>query len=214
MRLIGLDPGLRNTGWGVIEADGNRLTHVASGVVHSDEGRPLAERLCQLFDGIAAVIAQWQPSEAAVEETFVNKNPTSTLKLGQARGAVLMAPAKLGLPVLEYGANHIKKSVVGYGRAEKHQVQQMVKMLLGLSVVPAPHDAADALAVAICHAHHRGTAGRWRTGAVTAGAEGGDIGAVRGGRVGAGRGRSGTRGSAGAWERALLARAVEAKGGR
>ncbi len=206
MRLIGLDPGLRNTGWGVIEAEGNRLTHVASGVVQSDEGRPLAERLCQLFDGIAAVIAQWQPVEAAVEETFVNKNPTSTLKLGQARGAVLMAPAKCGLPVLEYGANHIKKSVVGAGHAEKRQVEAMVRRLLPGSDAAA--DAADALAVAICHAHHRGTARRWTGGAVMAGAEGGEVGAVRGGRVGAGRGRSGVRGSSAAWERMLLMRAA------
>ena len=212
MRLIGLDPGLRNTGWGIIEADGNRLAHVASGVVQSDQDRPLAERLCQLFDGITAVIAQWQPREAAVEETFVNKNPTSTLKLGQARGAVLMAPAKLGLPVLEYGANHIKKSVVGVGHAEKRQVEMMVRRLLPGSTATA--DAADALAVAICHAHHRGTSGRWAGGAVMAGVEGGDLGAVRGGRVGAGRGKSGVRSSSTAWERALLARAAEGKGGR
>ena len=99
MRLIGLDPGLRNTGWGVIEAEGNRLTHVASGVVQSDEGRPLAERLCQLFDGIAVVIAQWQPVEAAVEETFVNKNPTSTLKLGQAFEAYWLWPETLRMPL-------------------------------------------------------------------------------------------------------------------
>jgi crossover junction endodeoxyribonuclease RuvC len=212
MRLIGLDPGLRNTGWGVIDAEGNRLTHVASGVVHSDEGRPLAERLCQLFDAVAAVIAQWQPREAAVEETFVNKNPISTLKLGQARGAVLMAPAKLGLLVLEYGANHIKKSVVGAGHADKRQVELMVRRLLPGSDATA--DAADALAVAICHAHHRGTDRRWRGGTVTAGAVAGDVGAVRGGRVGAGRGRSGVRGTTGAWERALLARAADRKAGR
>jgi crossover junction endodeoxyribonuclease RuvC len=212
MRLIGLDPGLRNTGWGVIEAEGNRLTHVASGVVRSDQDRPLAQRLCQLFDGIAAVIGQWQPREAAVEETFVNKNPASTLKLGQARGAVLMAPAKLGLPVLEYGANHIKKSVVGVGHAEKRQVEMMVRRLLPGSDATA--DAADALAVAICHAHHRGTSGKWTTGSVMAGAEGSDVGAVRGGRVGAGRGKSGLRGSTTAWENALLARAAAGKGKR
>jgi crossover junction endodeoxyribonuclease RuvC len=211
MRLIGLDTGLRSTGWGVIEVSGNRLTHVASGVVHSDEKCPLAERLCQLFDAVTAVISRWSPVEAAVEETFVNKNPTSTLKLGQARGAVLMAPAKLGLPVLEYGANHIKKSVVGVGHAEKRQVEMMVRRLLPGSDATA--DAADALAVAICHAHHRSTSGRWTRGAVTAGAEGGDVGAVRGGRVGAGRGRSGLRSSTAAWERAL-ARAAEGKGGR
>ena len=212
MRLIGLDPGLRSTGWGVIEVEGNRLVHVASGIVRSDEATSLAERLCQLFDGISAVIVEWQPREAAVEETFVNKNPTSTLKLGQARGAVLMAPAKLGLPVREYGANHIKKSVVGAGHADKRQVEMMVRRLLPGSAATA--DAADALAVAICHAHHRGTSGRWRAGAVMAGAESGDVGAVRGGRMGAGRGRSGLRGAATAWQRALLARALAGKGER
>jgi crossover junction endodeoxyribonuclease RuvC len=185
---------------------------VASGVIHSDQDRPLAQRLCQLFDGIAAVIAEWQPVEAAVEETFVNKNPSSTLKLGQARGAVLMAPAKLGLAVLEYGANHIKKSVVGAGHADKRQVEMMVRRLLPGSAATA--DAADALAVAICHAHHRGTAGKWTGGAVMAGAEEGEVGAVRGGRVGAGRGRSGLRNSQAAWEQAILARAVDGKGKR
>jgi crossover junction endodeoxyribonuclease RuvC len=211
MRLIGLDPGLRNTGWGVIEAEGNRLVHIASGVVQSDDTKSLAERLCQLFDGVTAVIAEWRPAEAAVEETFVNKNPTSTLKLGQARGAVLMAPAKLGLPVREYGANHIKKSVVGAGHADKRQVEMMVRRLLPGSAATA--DAADALAVAICHAHHRGTAGRWRGGAVMAGAEAAEIGAVRGGRVGAGRGKSGVRAASTAWQRAMLARATGGKGG-
>jgi crossover junction endodeoxyribonuclease RuvC len=207
MRLIGLDPGLRNTGWGVIESEGSRLRFVACGVVHSDERRSLAERLCELFDGVSDVIREWQPVEAAVEETFVNKNPNSTLKLGQARGAVLMAPAKLGLAVIEYGANHIKKSVVGVGHAEKQQVELIVSRLL--PGVTATADAADALAVAICHAHHRRTGRKWTSGAVTAGAEGGEIGAVRGGRVGAGRGKSGVRGSQAEWERAMLARATK-----
>lgn len=207
MRLIGLDPGLRNTGWGVIESEGSRLSFVACGVVHSDEALSLAERLCQLFDGVSDVIREWLPVEAAVEETFVNKNPNSTLKLGQARGAVLMAPAKLGLVVMEYGANHIKKSVVGVGHAEKQQVELMVSRLL--PGVTATADAADALAVAICHAHHRRTGHKWTTGEVTAGAESGEIGAVRGGRVGAGRGKSGVRGSQAEWERAMLARATK-----
>src|SRR5262245_42463380 len=113
MRLIGLDPGLRITGWGVIESEGNRLRHVAHGVVRSDDRRSLAQRLCQLFDGGRAVIGEWQPAEAAIEETFVNANPDSTLKLGQARGVVLLAPAGLGLPVAEYASNQVKKSVVG-----------------------------------------------------------------------------------------------------
>ena len=160
MRLIGLDPGLRNTGCGVIEAEGNRLIHVASGVVHSDEDRPLAQRLCQLFDGIAAVIGQWQPREAAVEETFVNKNPASTLKLGVARGIALLAPAERAVAVHEYSANLIKKSVVGVGHADKTQVETMVRRLLPGCLI-ARADAADALAVAICHAHHRATQQAW-----------------------------------------------------
>ena len=160
MRLIGLDPGLRLTGWGVIDVDGNRLRHVAHGVIKVAADRSLADRLCELFDGIAAVIAAQQPAEAAVEETFVNVNPGSTLKLGQARGVVLLAPAERGLPVAEYSANMVKKSVVGAGHAEKAQVQLMVRRLLpGCGVVKA--DAADALAVAICHAHHAGTMAAW-----------------------------------------------------
>lgn len=154
MRLIGLDPGLRRTGWGVIEAEGNRLTHVASGIVVSDADLSLAERLNQLFEGLRAVIAAHGPVEAAVEETFVNRNPESTLKLGQARGAVLLAPARSGLPVAEYAANLIKKSLVGNGHAQKAQVQTMVQMLLP-GARPDSADASDALAVAICHAHHR-----------------------------------------------------------
>jgi crossover junction endodeoxyribonuclease RuvC len=158
MRLIGLDPGLRLTGWGVIDVDGNRLSHVAHGVVKVAGERSLAERLSQLFDGIAAVIAAQQPLEAAVEETFVNINPGSTLKLGQARGVVMLAPARAGLPVFEYAANLVKKSVTGAGHAEKHQIAMMVGRLL--PGVQATADAADALAVAICHAHHRATAQR------------------------------------------------------
>jgi crossover junction endodeoxyribonuclease RuvC len=158
MRLIGLDPGLRLTGWGVIDVDGNRLRHVAHGVIKVAADRSLAERLCELFDGIVAVIAAQQPAEAAVEETFVNVNPGSTLKLGQARGVVLLAPARAGLPVFEYAANLVKKSVVGAGHADKRQIAMMVGRLL--PGVEATADAADALAVAICHAHHRATAQR------------------------------------------------------
>lgn len=161
MRLLGLDPGLRHTGWGVIEVQGNRLSHVADGAVHSDGGRPLAERLVQLHDGLTQIIERHRPDAAAVEETFVNKNPTSTLKLGLARGVVLLVPALAGLPVAEYPANLIKKSVVGAGHAEKQQVQRMVKLLLPGCLIESP-DAADALAVAICHAHHAGTLDRWR----------------------------------------------------
>ncbi len=156
MRILGLDPGLRHTGWGVIDIAGNRLRYVADGAVHSSEKAPMAERLVQLHDGLAEVVRSFAPTEAAVEETFVNKNPTSTLKLGLARGVVLLVPALAGLPVAEYGANHIKKSVVGTGHAAKEQVQMMVRMLLpGAS--PSSADAGDALAVAICHAHHRQT---------------------------------------------------------
>jgi crossover junction endodeoxyribonuclease RuvC len=155
-RILGLDPGLRRTGWGVIAADGDRLRHLANGTVTSDERAPLAERLLALHDGLAAVIADWQPAEAAVEESFVNKNPASTLKLGIARGVVLLVPARAGLAVAEYGANHIKKSVVGVGHAEKPQVEAMVRMLLPQARLESA-DAADALAVAICHAHHRRT---------------------------------------------------------
>lgn len=156
MRVLGLDPGLRNTGWGIIEVCGNRLSHVADGVVRSDERLSLAERLVQLHVGVTAVIAQWGPEEAAVEETFVNKNPESTLKLGQARGVVLLAPAEAGLVVAEYSPALVKKSVVGSGRAAKEQVGMMVRTLLPGCFAATP-DAADALAVAICHAHHSQT---------------------------------------------------------
>ena len=163
MRLLGLDPGLRHTGWGVIEVDGNRLRHVADGAVHSSEGRSLAERLVELHDGLARVIAEYRPVEAAVEETFVNKNPTSTLKLGLARGIALLAPALAGMQVHEYPANLVKKSVVGAGHAAKEQVQMMVTRLLPGVRLSSP-DAADALAVAICHAHHSATLRRWEAG--------------------------------------------------
>ncbi|MBL9034657.1 MAG: crossover junction endodeoxyribonuclease RuvC [Rhodospirillaceae bacterium] len=161
MRLLGLDPGLQHTGWGVIEADGSRLSFVAAGTVNSDSKRPLAERLVQIHDGLRTVIDQWEPVEAAVEETFVNKNPTSTLKLGLARGVVLLTPALFNLKVAEYPANLIKKSVVGAGHAAKEQVQMMVRVLLPASGDADSADAADALAVAICHAHHRATLKTW-----------------------------------------------------
>ena len=154
IRLIGLDPGLRRSGWGVIEVEGNSLVHVASGAVTSDAKAPLAERLSQLFTALTDVISLHQPAEAAVEETFVNKNPASTLKLGQARGAVMLASAQLGLPVAEYAANLIKKSLVGNGHADKNQIQAMINILLP-GAKPETADAADALAVAVCHAHHR-----------------------------------------------------------
>ncbi|MFC3052949.1 crossover junction endodeoxyribonuclease RuvC [Kordiimonas pumila] len=153
MRLLGLDPGLQKTGWGVVESHGNRLTHVANGVVKSDSKKSLAERLVELYDGLTEVLAEWQPYSCAVEETFVNKNPTSTLKLGQARGIALLVPSQAGLLVAEYTPNHVKKSVVGAGHAAKEQVDAMVQILLPGVKINGP-DAADALAVAICHAHH------------------------------------------------------------
>lgn len=167
MRLIGLDPGLRNTGWGIIEVSGSRLRYVADGAVHSDGERALAERLVQLHEGLVAVIERYKPVAAAVEETFVNKNPTSTLKLGLARGVALLVPALAGLPVAEYPANLVKKSVVGAGHAGKQQVQAMVRILLP-GCLTQTADAADALAVAICHAHHAQTAAHWLKAAVSA----------------------------------------------
>ena len=160
MRMLGIDPGLRATGWGVIDVDGNRLIHVAHGVVKSDRTASLAVRLTQLHEGLCAVVEQYRPLSAAVEETFVNKNPRSTLSLGQARGVALLAPALAGLEVSEYAANLVKKSVVGSGHAGKDQVAAMVRHLLP-GCLPENSDAADALAVAICHAHHDQTARRW-----------------------------------------------------
>jgi len=166
MRLLGLDPGLRHTGWGVIDADGNRLRHVADGVVHAPEQGSLAARLDVLYRALNDVLDRYAPEAAAVEESFVNRNAASTLKLGAARGVVLLAPAARGIPVLEYAANLVKKSVVGVGHAEKDQVQMMVRRLLP-GCLAAGADAADALAVAICHAHHAATRRAW-TGAAAA----------------------------------------------
>lgn len=154
VRILGLDPGLRNTGWGIIDVQGNRLSYLAHGVVRSDSKDDLAPRLYQLYQGLLKIIETYSPHEAAVEETFVNKNPASTLKLGMARGIVLLAPAQAGLMVGEYAANRVKKSVVGVGHADKNQVALMVQRLLPASGVVSA-DAADALAVAICHAHYR-----------------------------------------------------------
>lgn len=159
MRLLGIDPGLRNTGWGVIEIDGNRLSYIADGVVKSKSKDSLADRLVQLYDGLIEILEIYQPGEVAVEETFVNVNAASTLKLGQARGIALLAPARSGLLVAEYPPNLVKKSVVGSGHAGKEQVQMMVRTLLPGCLAQSA-DSADALAIAICHAHHRGAAAR------------------------------------------------------
>ncbi len=155
VRIIGLDPGLRNTGWGVIESEGSRLSYVADGAVHSDADAPLAMRLLQIHQQLISVLKEFSPDEAAVEETFVNKDARATLKLGQARGAVMLAPAICQIPVSEYAPNVIKKTVVGAGHAEKDQVKHMVKLLLPRAVMKTA-DSVDALAIAICHAHHRG----------------------------------------------------------
>lgn len=155
VRIIGLDPGLRNTGWGVIEIEGSRLVYVADGAAHSDSDAALAERLLQIHVQVLAVLKEFAPNEAAIEETFVNTDARATLKLGQARGAVMLAPAALQIPVSEYAPNTVKKSVVGAGHAEKAQVKHMVKLLLPRAVM-ATADSTDALAIAICHAHHRG----------------------------------------------------------
>jgi crossover junction endodeoxyribonuclease RuvC len=159
IRILGIDPGLRNTGWGLIEASGSRLSFVACGSIQTDAGTSLADRLASIHRLLTALIDRDQPHEAAVEETFVNRDPQSTLKLGQARGVTLAALALKDLPVSEYAANLIKKTVVGVGHAEKNQVAMMVKMLLPSSSALSP-DAADALAVAICHAQHRGARAR------------------------------------------------------
>ncbi|NJM31147.1 MAG: crossover junction endodeoxyribonuclease RuvC [Rhizobiales bacterium] len=156
VRIIGLDPGLRNTGWGIVEQHGSRLSYVADGAVHSDANAPLAERLLQIHQQLLDVFRSFSPDEAAIEETFVNKDARATLKLGQARGVVMLAPAALGIPVSEYAPNQIKKSVVGAGHAEKDQVKHMVKLLLPKAQLNSA-DSVDALAIAICHAHHRGS---------------------------------------------------------
>ena len=154
IRIIGIDPGLRRTGWGVVESDGVRLSYVASGLITSTTDADLAYRLRELFEGIASVIASFKPHEAAVEETFVNDNARATLKLGQARGIALLAPAMSGLTVAEYSPNLVKKSVVGAGHAEKRQIKVMIGFLLPRARVESA-DEADALAIAICHANHR-----------------------------------------------------------
>ncbi len=154
IRIIGIDPGLQRTGWGVIELLGNSLRFVVSGTVRSDNKVALANRLCQLYDGLADVIHREMPHEAAVETTFVNKDATATLKLGQARGIAMLVPASAGLVVAEYSPNTVKKAIIGVGHGDKKQIAMMVKVLLpkaGFDTV----DAADALAIAICHAHHR-----------------------------------------------------------
>jgi crossover junction endodeoxyribonuclease RuvC len=157
IRILGIDPGLRRTGWGVVDADGNRLVFVACGSVETDERAELAARLVCIHDGLARVIAELRPHEAAVEATFVNKDASATLKLGQARGVAMLLPARAGLPVAEYAPNLVKKTIVGAGHGDKAQVRMMVGVLLPRAQ-PSSDDAADALAVAVTHAHHRARA--------------------------------------------------------
>lgn len=154
VRIIGIDPGLRRTGWGVIEAEGNRLIYVACGSVEPPDDLPLSRRLLAIHEGLAAVLSDHKPSEAAVEQTFVNKDGVATLKLGQARGVAMLAPAMFGITVAEYAPNQVKKTVVGAGHADKQQIAMMLKILLPKAEPPSA-DAADALAIAITHAHHR-----------------------------------------------------------
>ena len=167
VRILGIDPGLRITGWGVVDCDGNRLRHVADGIVETDSAAGVPERLRALHEALSTLIETLQPQEAAVEETYVNVNATATLKLGYARGVALLAPAMAGIRVAEYGAKTVKLSVVGTGGADKNQVGLMVRRLLpGATLKRA--DAADALAVAICHAHHRASRAAWSPAAAVA----------------------------------------------
>ncbi|MEM9048762.1 MAG: crossover junction endodeoxyribonuclease RuvC [Pseudomonadota bacterium] len=158
MRVIGIDPGLRRTGWGVLDVAAGQVAHVANGVCTS-QGQALSERLLSLFSALEEVLATWRPDTAAVEQTFVNKDAAGTLKLGQARAVALLVPARAGLPVAEYAPNAVKKVVVGVGHAGKEQVERMVQLQLSGCHIAGP-DASDALAVALCHAQHARFAGR------------------------------------------------------
>ena len=154
MLIMGIDPGLRNTGWGVVDFTNNQFRHIANGTLKISEKGTLPERLAEIYKKLTAVLEQYKPEEVAVEEVFVNVNPASTLKLGQARGVAILTPAIIGIPVFEYSPNLIKKSVVGVGHASKEQIQMMVGILLGQPKIDSEH-SGDALAMAICHAHNR-----------------------------------------------------------
>ena len=157
IRILGIDPGLRRTGWGVIEVEGSRLVYLGCGSVEPSDDLPLSSRLLAIHEGLAAVLGDFRPAEAAVEQTFVNKDGVATLKLGQARGVAMLAPAMFGISVAEYAPNQVKKTVVGAGHADKNQIMVMLKVLLP-KAEPKSADAADALAIAITHAHHRTSA--------------------------------------------------------
>ena len=167
MRILGIDPGLQKTGWGIIESEGNKLSFVASGLIKSTANKTLPERLCELDHGMMDVILKYKPAQAAIEETFVNTNAASSLKLGAARGVVMVVPARNNLTVGEYPANLVKKSVVGAGKAGKEQIGMMIRTLLP-ACGEISEDEADALAVAICHAHHASS--KEKFGGVMAGA--------------------------------------------
>jgi crossover junction endodeoxyribonuclease RuvC len=156
IRILGIDPGLRRTGWGLIESDGNRLIPIACGSVETSARAGLGERLVVIHDGLIRIIETYGPHEAAVEQTFVNANGAATLKLGQARGVAVLVPARAGLTVAEYAPNVVKKTVVGAGHGDKAQIRMMIGVLLP-KAAPQSDDAADALAIAVCHAHHRGS---------------------------------------------------------
>ena len=153
IRILGIDPGLRRTGWGVVDVDGNRLSYVACGSLATDDQAALAVRLVTIHDGLVRVVADFRPDEAAAEATFVNRDASATLKLGQARGVALLVPAKAGVPVAEYAPNLVKKTIVGAGHGDKAQIRMMIGVLLP-KATPESEDAADALAVAVTHAHH------------------------------------------------------------
>ncbi|HEU5016477.1 MAG TPA: crossover junction endodeoxyribonuclease RuvC [Pseudolabrys sp.] len=157
IRILGIDPGLRRTGWGLIETDGNRLIYIACGSLATSDRAGLGARLVAIHDGLIRVIETYAPDEAAVEQTFVNTNAAATLKLGQARGIAMLVPARRGLSVAEYAPNLVKKTIVGAGHGEKAQIRMMLGVLLP-KADPQSEDAADALAIAVCHAHHRRSA--------------------------------------------------------
>jgi len=154
VRILGIDPGLRMTGWGIVESRGNSLTYVGSGTIATESALTMAAKLALIYDGLELVIGSLYPDEAAVENTFVNKDASATLKLGQARGVAMLAPARASISVAEYAPNQVKKAVTGAGHCDKHQIQAMIKVLLPRADFDTEH-AADALAVAICHAHMR-----------------------------------------------------------
>jgi crossover junction endodeoxyribonuclease RuvC len=157
IRILGIDPGLRRTGWGMIACEGNRLIYLACGSVETSDKAALAERLVTIHDGLARIVDEFRPDEAAVEATFVNRDAVATLKLGQARGIALLVPARAGVAVAEYAPNLVKKTIVGAGHAEKAQIRMMIGVLLPRAD-PQSEDAADALAIAVTHAHHRASA--------------------------------------------------------